>query len=266
MTFSLHHQRSHSWPPLPLRAPLRSHPTPAPIIKSSSIDANPFAFFISADPTDDGILEEYFSAGIGKPLKHKSKSSSNTRSSRSYSPPFHRRRGSRDDDENKPKGHEKILRHPKGKISTVTQASRSPRAILNRFLLKFSEKRAHLFYRRNHKDQPRVCSRSPSPQYPSSPPSPVFAPSLDSTRLHPIQDFVPATPANSPRIPSRGRSRNVNHTRSKTYPPRRPKSWREPSQDLWPVLEEKEGSESSKASQEGEAHHKAGEISEGVRW
>lgn len=188
MSFFTHHSR-HSWPPYETPA---KHARARNDRKSEdlSIDENPFSFFISpaADDDDDHEADEdYFSAGIdSEPTRPRS--------------PFRRSRTS--------------------EIS-VTDAAKSPAAVLRRWIKHMEARHPYLHHGRQDEGPPPM------------PVVPFIVPSDDRTERGREADRSAET--------MRGRKQVRSYSG-------RPRSWREPSADLWPVSEGCEGVEDTQTN------------------
>ena len=197
------HHSRHSWPPYET---LARNPRSRTDRKSEdlSIDENPFSYFISP-PADDAqeLQEDYFSAGIDNAPD---------------STPLHR--------------------GPTGE-SPVTHAPKSPGAILRRWI-KYMETHHPYIYHRHQEEGP-----PPEPVVPFiSPPNRPSPIATHSPRLpKPVENNLSSNTSSergreADRIAEDIRGRKQARSRSG-----RPRSWREPSADLWPVSEAGEGDE-----------------------
>ena len=192
MSFFTHHSR-HSWPPYenPAKNPRAKNDRKS---EDLSIDENPFSFFISPPAGDEHESEDdYFSAGIdNKPTRPRS--------------PFRRSRTIE---------------------LTVTDAAKSPAAVLRRWIKHMEGRHPYISHRRQIQEPP------PKPVVP------FIVSSDDSTERGREADRSAET--------IRGRKQVRSHSG-------RPRSWREPSADLWPVSEACEGMEEMPTGRTGDGN------------
>ncbi|KAI9723280.1 MAG: hypothetical protein M1812_001162 [Candelaria pacifica] len=199
MSFLTHHSR-HSWPPF-------AHFTSPPAVPQAqstnpTIDEDPFSFFVSPTPSDDEIYVEDWNAGITSSISgHESLSSIPTATNAFPLSRFH------------------FHRSPQA-TSSVTEAAKTPAAVLRRWTAYVEKHQPHLIFRH----QKHSSSKSSSPAS-----SPASSPRLGKVVMRGREKDDLAL---------RARGRRQSRSRSS-----RPHSWREPSVDLYTVPEEKEGGE-----------------------
>ncbi|KAI9742542.1 MAG: hypothetical protein M1818_003682 [Claussenomyces sp. TS43310] len=205
--------RRESWPPAIV------HLQPQDDITMDAMDDNPFSFFLtSPDDVEDEIFDDDddLSAGIETPAERPSVREVSPSSLQRVASPRHDEDGNEDDDIDE------------SYIRGITRALSMPLSLEDFTSLHSSYQDKVLS--RSH---PHSGHRSRPVQQPSRP------------LIHePQSQRIPSTPTLrgrvglNPAVQSRGRGRGRGQTRS--VPARRPRSWREPSPDVWSIPEERE--------------------------
>lgn len=189
-----HHKRNHSWPPFRLHLP-HHH---APSSKRSSIDEDPFAFFLSTSASIEDYVLDCMNADIGPASPRR----------RSLSPNHHRPRKSSD---SSPRPH-------------------ATAAILK--LKKWVEKMETRYLRHGRQTSPCASASSAATAPDVEPPEIV----LDISELP--QPLALSPPLRG-RRPVRRSKRSIGDRVVRSHSGR-PRAWREPSRDIWPVSEDEE--------------------------
>ncbi|KAI9773281.1 MAG: hypothetical protein M1835_006163 [Candelina submexicana] len=203
MSFLTHHSR-HSWPPFVHFA--TSPAVPQSPFTNPTIDEDPFSFFVSPDPSEGIDSIDDWTAGITSSVSaHKSPSSIPVAASAS------------------PLSRFRFHRNTYTATSSITEAAKTPTAILRRWTAYVEKHQPQLLFRH----QTHSSSRSSSPAS-----SPASSPRLGqaATRGRGTDELA-----------ARARGRTQSRSRSS-----RPHSWREPSMDLYTLPEEREGGEDVK--------------------